>query len=163
MKREPPRSPPGPDPNDNKEILTMCKITEDGSQCEQASIAWSKDNPQVLEQFGGYSGYRPGNCMRKGYTQVFDVVKHAIPFLGEITTRHFKKSDQLQFKTSVKDDSLTLLSAPDKTSTCTMALICLAACLVAAFTVMRVRYSTWTQSEAAQQIYEALDWPERVF
>lgn len=91
--------------------------------------------------------------MRKGYTDPFNIVKHNIPFLGEITTRHFRKSDQLQFKSTMQGEQLNLLTTPDTTSFGTMALICAVACLGAAFTVLRFHSH---KGQEPQQVYEAL-------
>merc|ERR1712190_587855 len=143
-----------PDPDDSKEIVTMCKLSEDGSECEQASIAWSRNNPNVVEQFGGYSGYKVGNCIRKGYPEAFRLEKHKIPFLGEITTRHFRKPAQVQYKGTIDKDALNLPASFDSISIRTMAFVGLGACLGFALTVIGVRYHT--SGKDPQMIHEAL-------
>jgi hypothetical protein len=144
-KREPSPLAPEENPNDKKELITLCRLSEDGSECEQTSIAWKPEDIGVVTQFAGYNGYKKGNCGRKGYMYPSDVQKHKIPFIGEITTRHYKKSDQLQYKSTLNtqdpQDPLTLSAALDAISTRTMDLISLVTFLgVVAFSVVRVRH-----------------------
>lgn len=149
-----PAPPPFPNPEDNREILTMCKLSEDGSECEQASIAWSRDNPQVLERFGGYSGYKPGNCIQKGFAENYANEKHNIPFIGEIKTRHYRKSSQVQYKGTTYKEDLNLLAILDVRGS--MAMIGLVACSAVAFAVGRFRSQASAKAEDPQPSYEAL-------
>lgn len=152
-----PRTPPLPGPVHTEEIITMFKESEDHQECEQAVFPWGHDNVDLVTQFGGYHGFRRGNCMLNGYPELYNTENHNIPFLGKITMRHFKKSAQLQFQSSVNPTELQTI--PDAISIRIAALMGLVAFMGVAFATLRFCYHIPVgklMSKEPQPMYEAL-------